>query len=85
MRRSIAFSLSSSVVVSAIVAGAMNARAENPPPRPPLDVSGWYLRGNVDDPAQRGVEGQSYLQPNIVRDLTSGAGGPAHYSMSETR
>ncbi|MFO1124845.1 MAG: hypothetical protein U1E25_05885 [Methylocystis sp.] len=71
---------------SIVVAGASSARAEDMAPPPPLDVSGWYLRGNVDDPSQRVSEGQSYLQPNLVGDLTYGAClRPARYSMSETR
>ncbi|MBM3563289.1 MAG: hypothetical protein FJX48_09095 [Alphaproteobacteria bacterium] len=80
MRRSIALLLS-----SIVVAGAMSARAEELSPPPPLDVSGWYLRGNVEDPSQRVVEGQSYLQPNLVGDLTGVGARPARYSMSETR
>ncbi len=80
MRRSIALLLS-----SAVAAGAASARAENLQPLPPLDVSGWYLRGNIDAPVQNVVAGQSYLQPNIVADQAYRAARPARYSMSETR
>lgn len=79
MRRSIAFLLS-----FVLIAGAVNARAENLPPPPPLDVSGWYLRGNVDAPAQL-TEGQSRLQPNLLADLANGPARPTHYSMSALR
>ncbi|HEY8126560.1 MAG TPA: hypothetical protein VIF88_14205 [Methylocystis sp.] len=78
MRRSIALLLSSVLIV-----GAMNARAENLTP-PPLDVSGWYLRGNVDVPAQL-TEGQSRLQPNLLADPANGPARPTHYSLSELR
>ncbi|PPD04406.1 MAG: hypothetical protein CTY36_07010 [Methylocystis sp.] len=67
-----------------LIAGAVNARAENLPSPPPLDVSGWYLRGNVDAPAQL-TEGQSQLSPNLLADLTNGPARPTHYSMSELR
>lgn len=77
MRRSIA------LLSFILIAGAVNARAENLPP-PPLDVSGWYLRGNVDAPAQL-TEGQSQLSPNLLADLTNGPARPTHYSMSELR
>jgi hypothetical protein len=80
MGRPIAISLS-----AAVIAGAVSARAENLPTPPPLDVSGWYLRGNIDAPTQQATEGRTYLQPNIVKDLPNGAARPAHYSMSETR
>jgi hypothetical protein len=66
-----------------IVAGA--ARADGLPPPPPLDVSGWYLRGNIDDDAQQSLEGRTYLQPNILADRPNGAASSSRYSMSETR
>lgn len=78
MRRSIAF------LLFILIAGAVNARAENLPPPPPLDVSGWYLRGNVDAPEQL-TEGQSRLEPNLLADLANGPARPTHYSMSEMR
>ncbi|AZG76641.1 hypothetical protein [Methylocystis rosea] len=78
MRRSIA------LLSFILIAGAVNARAENLPSPPPLDVSGWYLRGNVDAPAQL-TEGQSQLSPNLLADLTNGPARPTHYSMSELR
>lgn len=78
MRRSIALL---SFILSA---GAVNARAENLPSPPPLDVSGWYLRGNVDMPAQL-TEGRSQLQPNLLAELANGPARPTHYSMSELR
>lgn len=80
MGRTIALALS-----AAIVAGAATARADGLPPPPPLDVSGWYLRGNIDDDLQQASEGQTFLQPNFLTDLASGAARPARYSMSETR
>ncbi len=80
MGRAIALLLS-----AVIVTGTVSARAENLPPRPPLDVSGWYLRGNIDDPAPQTSEGRTHLQPNVLGDLASGAARSAHYSMSEMR
>ena len=81
MRRSTAL-----LLWSAVIAVAASARAETLPPPPPLDVSGWYLRGNIDASEPKVVEGQSYLQPNIVGDPAYGvAARPARYSMSETR
>jgi len=78
MRRSI------TLLSFVLIAGAVNARAENRPPLPPLDVSGWYLRGNVDAPAQL-TEGQSRLEPNLLADLANGPARPTHYSMRELR
>ncbi|ULO24169.1 hypothetical protein [Methylocystis sp. SB2] len=78
MRRSIA------LLSFILIAGAVNARAENLPSPPPLDVSGWYLRGNVDAPEQL-TEGQSQLPPNLLVDLANGPARPTHYSMSELR
>ncbi|MBM3578251.1 MAG: hypothetical protein FJX40_11455 [Alphaproteobacteria bacterium] len=69
---------------AAVVTGALNARAENMPTPPPLDVSGWYLRGNIDG-AQQVTEGRTYLQPDILADLPNGAARPADYSMSDER
>lgn len=80
MGRTIALALS-----AVIVAGAATARADSLPPLPPLDVSGWYLRGNIDDPEQQASEGRTYLQPNLLAVQPSGPTGPARYSMSETR
>jgi hypothetical protein len=80
MGRTIALALS-----AVIVTGAFSARADGLPPLPPLDVSGWYLRGNFDDPEQRSTEGRTYLQPNILSIVPDGPTGPARYSMSETR
>ncbi|MGD9545455.1 MAG: hypothetical protein AB7U86_14880 [Methylocystis sp.] len=79
MRRSIAF-----LTTLLFLAVAFDARAENPAPLP-LDVSGWYLRGNFDDPEQQSTEGRTYLQPNILGVLPNNPTGPARYSMSETR
>ena len=78
MRRSIA------LLSFILIAGAVNARAENLPSPPPLDVSGWYLRGNVDAPEQL-TEGQSQLPPNLLFDLANSPARPTHYSMSELR
>ncbi len=80
MGRTIALALS-----AVIVAGAATARADGLPPLPPLDVSGWYLRGNIDDPEQQASEGRTYLRQNILSVLPSGHAGPARYSMRETR
>jgi len=80
MRRSIAFLLS-----FVLIAGAVNARAENLPPPPPLDVSGWYLRGNVDAPEQQFTEGRTYLPLNMLAVLPDGSTEPTHYSMSALR
>ncbi len=80
MGRTIALALS-----AVIVASALDARADGLPPLPPLDVSGWYLRGNFDDPEQQASEGRTYLQPNILAVLPNGPTGPARYSISETR
>lgn len=80
MGRAIALLLS-----AVIVTGAASARAEGLPPPPPLDVSGWFLRGNIDDDAQQSPEGRTYLQPNILAVLPNGPTGLARYSMSETR
>lgn len=77
MRRSIA------LLSFVLIAGAVNARAENLP-APPLDVSGWYLRGNVDAPEQL-TEGRSRLAPNLLADLANGPARPTHYSMSKMR
>lgn len=78
MRRSI------TLLSFVLIAGAVNARAENLPP-PPLDVSGWYLRGNVDAPEQQFTEGRTYLPLNMLAVLPNGSTEPAHYSMSELR
>ena len=80
MRRSVVF-----VLPSLFIAVIVDARAENLPPIPPLDVSGWYLRGNVDVPARQLTEGQSYLEPNIIVDMANVPARPMHYSMSEQR
>ena len=80
MGRTIALAL-----LAVIVTSALDARADGLPPLPPLDVSGWYLRGNIDDPEQQLSEGRTYLQPNILAVLPNGPTGPARYSMSETR
>jgi opacity protein-like surface antigen len=79
MRRSIAL-----LLWSAVIAVAASARAETLPPPPPLDVSGWYLRGNVDA-AQQATEGQTRLQPNLLSDVTKGSTPPSHFSMIEIR
>jgi opacity protein-like surface antigen len=79
MRRSTALMLS-----CAAVALAASARAETLPPSPPLDVSGWYLRGNVDA-APQATEGQTRLQPNLLSDVTKGSTPPSHFSMIEIR
>lgn len=79
MGRTISLALSATIVISGLA-----ARADGLPPLPPLDVSGWYLRGNVDTPAQL-TEGQSRLQPNLLADLANGPARSAHYSMSEMR
>ncbi|MFO1101980.1 MAG: hypothetical protein U1E20_03630 [Methylocystis sp.] len=69
-----------------IVTGAFTARAEEGlPPLPPLDVSGWFLRGNIDDDAQQSPEGRTYLQPNSLAVLPNGATSSTLYSMTETR
>ncbi len=68
MGRIIALALS-----AVIMSSAVDARADGLAPLPPLDVSGWYLRGNIDDDAQQASEGQTYLQPNFLADLASGA------------
>ncbi len=80
MGRIIALALS-----AVIMSSAVDARADGLAPLPPLDVSGWYLRGNIDDDAQQASEGQTYLQPNFLADLASGAARPARYSMSDER
>ncbi|MGJ0396325.1 MAG: hypothetical protein ACR65U_08890 [Methylocystis sp.] len=80
MGRTIALALS-----AVIMSSAVNARADGLPPPPPLDVSGWYLRGNIDDDAQQWAEGRTYLQPNFLAVQPSGPTGPARYSMRETR
>lgn len=72
------------LLAAAAITGALNARAESLSPLPPLDVSGWYLRGNID-PAQQLTAGRTYLQPNIFSDLPKGSDRPAHYSMSDER
>ncbi len=79
MRRSIAL-----LLWSAVIAVAASARAETLQPPPPLDVSGWYLRGNVDA-AQQATEGQTRLRPDLLHDLTNGPAPPSHFSMSEMR
>jgi opacity protein-like surface antigen len=79
MRRSTAL-----LLWSAVIAVAASARAETLPPPPPLDVSGWYLRGNVDA-AQQAAEGQTRLQSKLLSDLTNGATPPTHFSMIESR
>jgi hypothetical protein len=79
MGRTLLLALSAAIVISGLA-----ARADGLPPLPPLDVSGWYLRGNVDAPAHL-TEGQSRLQPNLLADLANGPARPAHYSMSEMR
>lgn len=79
MRRSIAVAL-----WFAVIAVAASARGETLPPPPPLDVSGWYLRGNVDA-APQAAEGQTRLQSNLLSDLTNGPTPPRHFSMIETR
>ena len=71
MGRTITLALSAVIVTS-----AFTARADGLP-APPLDVSGWYLRGNFDDPEQRSTEGRTYLQPNILSVLPDGPTGPA--------
>lgn len=76
MRRSTAL-----LLWSAVIAVAASARAETLPP--PLDVSGWYLRGNVDA-AQQAAEGQTRLQSKLLSDLTNGATPPTHFSMIES-
>jgi len=77
MRRSIAL-----LLWFVLIVGAANARAENL--TPPLDVSGWHLRGNVDAP-MRSTQGRSQLQPNLLADLANGPARPTYYSMSELR
>lgn len=79
MGRTISLALSATFVISGLA-----ARADGLPPLPPLDVSGWYLRGNVDAPAHL-TEGQSRLQPNLLADLANGPARPTHYSMRELR
>ncbi|MGD9658558.1 MAG: hypothetical protein AB7U61_13150 [Methylocystis sp.] len=80
MSRAIALALS-----AVIIASAARARADGLPPAPPLDVSGWYLRGNIDDDAQQSPEGRTYLEPNSLAVLPNSATGSARYSMIETR
>jgi hypothetical protein len=73
------------LLFAAVVTGAPNARAEDLPPPPPLDVSSWYLRGNIDAPSQQMSEGQTYLPLNLLSDLPHDSARLARYSMSETR
>jgi hypothetical protein len=80
MGRTITLALS-----AVIVASALTARADSLPPPPPLDVSGWYLRGNIDDDSQQSPEGRTYLQPNSLAVLPTGPTGSARFSMTETR
>jgi len=79
MGRAIALLLSALVVT-----GAATARADGLPPLPPLDLSGWYLRGNIDDDARQWAEGRTYLQPNLLADRPNGPTGSARYSMRES-
>jgi len=79
MRRSTAL-----LLWSAVIAVAASARAETLPPPPPLDVSGWYLRGNVDA-VQQAAEGQTRLQPNMLADQLNDPAAPARYSMRDMR
>jgi hypothetical protein len=79
MGRTITLALSAVIVTS-----ALTARADGLP-APPLDVSGWYLRGNIDDDAQQSPEGRTYLQPNSLAVLPTGPTGSARFSMTETR
>lgn len=80
MGRTISLALSATIVMSGLA-----ARADGLPPLPPLDVSGWYLRGNVDAPEQQLTEGRTYLPPNMLAVLPNGSTGTARYSMSEMR
>lgn len=79
MRRSTAL-----LLWSAVIAVAASARAETLPPPPPLDVSGWYLRGNVDA-APQATEGQTRLQSKLLSDLTNDPAAQARYSMRDMR
>lgn len=78
MDRAVALALS-----AVIVSSALDARADGLPPLPPLDVSGWYLRGNIDGEAPQRAEGRTYLQPNLLADRPNGPTDSARYSMRE--
>lgn len=80
MGRAVAMALS-----AVIVSSALDARADGLPPLPPLDVSGWYLRGNIDDDTRQSAEGRTYLEPNLLADRRIGPTGSVRYSMRETR
>lgn len=66
-----------------LIASATSARADGPPAATPLDVSGWFLRGNIDDDAPQESEGRSYFVPTVLGDLANSAARPTRFSMIE--